>query len=224
MRRCGASRAMRDAARPRGRKPRPASIGEAAFGRAGEPPGALESLDDAPHRPRLPSYPADRPRDLYGSLSTRFGITASLHVDGHRRDPVVSRLVELHVGTITCRQALSEQIGLRALMTVRSRPTVQNPFRNFNSRPGRVAPAGALRKLVRVCLTVALQRPKSNEPDRDAFSGKPPVNLTPPSGDATERCGEPAPTPRVIPCPGRCRGGVRRSRGPRSDGIQRRPR
>ena len=29
---------------------------------------------DAPHRPRLPSYPPDRPRDLYGSLSTVLGI------------------------------------------------------------------------------------------------------------------------------------------------------
>ncbi len=215
---------MRDAVR----KPQSESIGKAAFGRAGEPPGASESLDDARHRLRPPSCPplgpSHRPRDLYGSLSTRFGITASLHVDGHRSDPVVSRLVELHVGPIACRQALSEPIGLRALMTVRNRPTVQNPFRNFNSRPGRVAPAGALRKLVRVCLTVALQRPESNESDRDALSGETPVNRTPPSGDATERCGEPAPTPRGIPCPGRCRGGVRKSRGPRSDGIPRRPR
>ncbi len=36
--------------------------------------GASESLDDVPHRPRLPSYPADRPRDLYGSLSALLGI------------------------------------------------------------------------------------------------------------------------------------------------------
>jgi len=34
-----------------------------------------ESLADVPHRPRLPSYPADRPRDLYGSLSALLGIT-----------------------------------------------------------------------------------------------------------------------------------------------------
>ncbi len=33
-----------------------------------------ESLDDVPHRPRLPSYPADRLPDLYGSLSMRLGI------------------------------------------------------------------------------------------------------------------------------------------------------
>ncbi len=40
---------------------------------------ASESLDDVPHRPRLPSYPPDgpthRPRDLYGSLSTLLGIS-----------------------------------------------------------------------------------------------------------------------------------------------------
>ena len=35
---------------------------------------ASGSLDDAPHRPQLPSYPADRPRDLYGSLLRTFGI------------------------------------------------------------------------------------------------------------------------------------------------------
>ena len=45
---------------------------------AGESVGASESLDDAPHRPRLPSYPpvgpTDRLRDLYGSLSALLGI------------------------------------------------------------------------------------------------------------------------------------------------------
>ncbi len=60
-----ASRAMGDAAR---------MPWEAASGRAGEPPGASESLDDAPHRLRLPSCPADRPRDLYGSLSALLGM------------------------------------------------------------------------------------------------------------------------------------------------------
>ena len=35
---------------------------------------ASESLDDVPHRPRLPSYLADRRPDLYGSLSRTFGI------------------------------------------------------------------------------------------------------------------------------------------------------
>ncbi len=42
--------------------------------RAGDPPGASGSLDDGPHRLRLPSYPVDRPRDLYGSLSALLGI------------------------------------------------------------------------------------------------------------------------------------------------------
>ncbi len=36
---------------------------------------ASESLDDVPHRPRRPSYPADRLPDLYGSLSTLLGIS-----------------------------------------------------------------------------------------------------------------------------------------------------
>ncbi len=35
---------------------------------------ASESLADVPHRLRLSSYPADRLRDLYGSLSTLLGI------------------------------------------------------------------------------------------------------------------------------------------------------
>ncbi len=37
---------------------------------------ASESLTDVPHRLRLPSYPADRLPDLYGSLSALLGITA----------------------------------------------------------------------------------------------------------------------------------------------------
>ncbi len=61
---------------------RPKALGSRRSGRAGEPAvgdsmGASESLDDVPQDPRLPSYPphgpTDRPRDLYGSLSARFG-------------------------------------------------------------------------------------------------------------------------------------------------------
>ncbi len=33
------------------------------------------AASDVPHRPRLPSYPADRPPDLYGSLSALLGIS-----------------------------------------------------------------------------------------------------------------------------------------------------
>ena len=65
-RRCGASQAMRDAVR----KPWEAAVPVARANRR----RASESLDDVPHRPRLPSYPADRPRDLYGSLIRTFGI------------------------------------------------------------------------------------------------------------------------------------------------------
>ncbi len=58
---------------------RPKALGNRRSGRVGEPAAgesvrASESLDDVPHRPRLPSYPADRLRDLYGSLSARFGM------------------------------------------------------------------------------------------------------------------------------------------------------
>ncbi len=63
---------------------RPKALGSRRSGRAGEPAAgesvrASESLDDAPQDPRLPSYPpvgpADRPPDLYGSLSTLFGLS-----------------------------------------------------------------------------------------------------------------------------------------------------
>ncbi len=63
----------------------PKALGSRRSGRAGEPAagdsmGAPESLDDVPHRPRLPSYPpvdpTDRLPDLYGSLSRTFGIMA----------------------------------------------------------------------------------------------------------------------------------------------------
>ncbi len=48
--------------------------GSRRSGRLGEPPGASEGLDDAPHRLRPPSCPADRPGDLYGSIIRTFGI------------------------------------------------------------------------------------------------------------------------------------------------------
>ncbi len=65
---------MRDAVRPLAESPWEAAIpvGQANRRRASE------SLDDAPHRPRLPSYPpagpTDRLPDLCGSLSTLLGI------------------------------------------------------------------------------------------------------------------------------------------------------
>ena len=53
--------------------------GEAA---AGDSVGASESLDDVPHRPRLPCYPpvgpTDRLPDLYGSLSALLGISVDV--------------------------------------------------------------------------------------------------------------------------------------------------
>ncbi len=72
--------AVRGTASRAGRRPKAPvhKIGEAAFGRAGEPargaPAASGSLADVPHRPRLPSCPADRPRDLYGSFLWIIGI------------------------------------------------------------------------------------------------------------------------------------------------------
>ena len=68
---------------------RPKALGSHRPGRAGEPAGgesvgASESLDDVPHRPRLPSYPpvgpTDRLPDLYGSLSALLGINVELAV------------------------------------------------------------------------------------------------------------------------------------------------
>ncbi len=60
----------------------PKALGGHRSGRAGEPAvgesvRASESLADVPHRLRLPSYPADRPRDLYESLIRTFGMTYS---------------------------------------------------------------------------------------------------------------------------------------------------
>ena len=56
---------------------RPKALGSRHPGRAGDPPGASAGLDDARHRPRPPSCPADRPRDLYGSLLRTFGIRSA---------------------------------------------------------------------------------------------------------------------------------------------------
>ena len=66
----------------------PKALGSRRSGRAGEPAAgqsvrASESLDDVPQDPRLPSYPpggpADRLRDLYGSLSRIFDISLLTH-------------------------------------------------------------------------------------------------------------------------------------------------
>ena len=81
-RRCGASQAMRDAVR----KPWETAV---PVGRANRQ-RASESLDDVPHRPRLPSYPADRPPDLYGSLSTLLGISP----ETTSNQPGIARVME----------------------------------------------------------------------------------------------------------------------------------
>ena len=55
--------------------PQSGSMGEAAVPVAwANRRSASGSLDDVPHRPRLPSCPADSPGDLYGSLLRTFGI------------------------------------------------------------------------------------------------------------------------------------------------------
>ncbi len=73
----------------------PKALGSRRSGRAGEPAvgesvGASESLDDVPHRLRLPTYPpvgpADRLRDLYGSLSTLLGIRHPLDLHVHSKE------------------------------------------------------------------------------------------------------------------------------------------
>ncbi len=64
--RCGASRNVRDAVR----KPCYAAVPVVPAARR----RASETLTDAPHRPRVFSYPTNRTDDLYGSLSLSFGI------------------------------------------------------------------------------------------------------------------------------------------------------
>ncbi len=71
---------------------------------------ASESLDDAPHRPRLPSCPADRPRDLYGSLSRTFGINRS----GLLHGGVLATVINAACGFAGCYEAPPGQ-GRRAL-------------------------------------------------------------------------------------------------------------
>ncbi len=51
---------------------------------------ASESLADVPHRPRLPSYPADRLPDLYGSLSALLGISP----ETPSNQPGIARVME----------------------------------------------------------------------------------------------------------------------------------
>ena len=56
---------------------------------------ASESLDDAPHRQRLPSYPTDRMDDPYGSLSSLLGITLADAVALAYTNPLWSILVSV---------------------------------------------------------------------------------------------------------------------------------
>ncbi len=80
--RCGTSGAMRDAAR----KPWETAVPVVQANRR----RASESLDDVPHRPRLPSYPADRLPDLYGSLSALLGISP----ETPSNQPGIARVME----------------------------------------------------------------------------------------------------------------------------------
>ncbi len=77
----------------RGDAPASRAAGEPAVGVS----GASKSLDDAPHRPRLPSCPplgpADRPRDPYGSFPWIIGIGPS-----YRPTPAVSGTAETQTG------------------------------------------------------------------------------------------------------------------------------
>ncbi len=70
---------MRDAVRPLAESPWETAVPVGQANRQRANGRASESLDDVPHRPRLPSYPpngpTDRLRDLNGSLSTTFGIS-----------------------------------------------------------------------------------------------------------------------------------------------------
>ncbi len=85
----------------------PKALGSRRSGRAGEPAAGesvrvSESLDDVPQDRRLPSYPpagpTDRLHDLYGSLSTILGISATRPAVCRRppRTRTRPRRVELH--------------------------------------------------------------------------------------------------------------------------------
>ncbi len=83
--RCGTSEAMRPVSTPwAARKPWEAAVPVGRANRQRANGRASESLADVPHRRRLPSYPADRLPDLYGSLSTLLGITTSVLCAGLR--------------------------------------------------------------------------------------------------------------------------------------------
>ncbi len=73
--RCGTSVAMRAVSKLWAvRKPWEAAVPVGQANRQRANGRASESLADVPHRRRLPSCPADRLPDLYGSLSTLLGI------------------------------------------------------------------------------------------------------------------------------------------------------
>ncbi len=64
------------------RKPREAAVPVVSA----YPRSASGSLDDAPHRPRLPSYPAKSGHDLYGSLSLILGMSHRIVKSGRGPD------------------------------------------------------------------------------------------------------------------------------------------
>ncbi len=65
---------MRDAVRKPWEAAVPVGQANRQWGDSGR---ASASLDDVPHRLRLPSYPADRLPDLYGSIIRTFGMRYS---------------------------------------------------------------------------------------------------------------------------------------------------
>ncbi|MCH9013543.1 MAG: DUF4863 family protein, partial [Proteobacteria bacterium] len=57
---------------------RPKTLGNRLRSRRRSAGGRRKASTMSPHRPRLPSYPADRLRDLYGSLSALLGISVDV--------------------------------------------------------------------------------------------------------------------------------------------------
>ncbi len=95
---------------------------------------ASESLDDVPHRPRLPSYPADRLPDLYGSLSALLGINPLLKVRPRRRPPVASRTPQ--GPDAFCRQRRRPVDAPRVLSAGPVSKVVGSPRRPWHREPG----------------------------------------------------------------------------------------
>ena len=101
---------------------------------------ASGNLDDARHRRRLPSCPAHRPRDLYGSILRTFGITPRANSSGGKeRIGRISKMGDRYLRRLLVSGMTSQGRSVRR--NPEAHPWATGPLRRKPAKPVAVAMA-----------------------------------------------------------------------------------